>query len=142
MAAYNLAEMARLLDVAPDRIRNWTVGRPFRIEASVFQGGQGSVNLYSIEDVYLMAIALEFSKTGFAANAIGHLVKEAKPLLDAAVNAKSVWTLWRVKPAGPFRIMPGGPSAPNEVNLSVRFCVGAVIAGVDKRLKSIAKSGK
>ena len=77
MPAFDLNAMAKLVGIKVTKAKNWTVGRPFTIPASAYQAsGRGSINLYSIDDVYLMAVANEFSKAGFAAKAIGKLVAE------------------------------------------------------------------
>ena len=72
MQAFDLTEIARLVGITSSIAKNWTVERPSTIPASADQAsGRGSINLYSIDDVYLMAVDYEFSKVGFAANAIG-----------------------------------------------------------------------
>lgn len=47
--------MAKVLGMPLTKARNWTIGRPLGIPASVRTAtGTGTRNLYSIEDVYLM----------------------------------------------------------------------------------------
>src|SRR5215472_7257028 len=88
MEIFELAEMASVLAMPLTKARNWTIGRPLSIPASVkTASGTGSRNLYAIEDVYLMGLANEFSKAGFAAKAIGRLVAE----VDATKLAEVEW---------------------------------------------------
>jgi hypothetical protein len=73
--AFEFREMISILGMSPSRAKNWTVGRPFKLEPSIrTASGQGSRNLYSLEDVYLMGVANDLSHTGMAAAAIGKLV--------------------------------------------------------------------
>jgi hypothetical protein len=76
---FEFREMIQVLGMSATRAKNWTVGRPFKIEPSVrTASGQGSRNLYSLEDVYLMGVADELSKAGMAGNAVGKLVTALK----------------------------------------------------------------
>jgi hypothetical protein len=73
--------MIRVLRMSPTKAKNWTVGRPFKLEPSIRTwrpAGQGSRNLYSLDDLYLMGLANELSKAGMAAKAIGKLVEAVK----------------------------------------------------------------
>jgi len=75
MDVFELGEIVKLLDMSPVKAKNWTIGRPFKLDASIkTASGQGSRNLYSLEDVYLMGVANEMSHAGMAAKAIGKLV--------------------------------------------------------------------
>src|SRR5689334_4058512 len=93
MKIFELSEMAAVLGMPFTKVRNWTIGRPLTIPASIRTAtGTGSCNLYSIEDVYLMGLAYEFSKAGFAAKAIGRLLEA----VDAKRLAEVDWlTVWR-----------------------------------------------
>jgi hypothetical protein len=72
---FEFREMISILDMSPSRAKNWTVGRPFKLEPSIRTAtGQGSRNLYSLDDVYLMGIANDLSLSGMSAGAIGELV--------------------------------------------------------------------
>jgi hypothetical protein len=79
MQTFEFREMIDVLGMSPSRAKNWTVGRPFKLEPSIrTASGQGSRNLYSLEDVYLMGVANELSHAGMAAAAIGKLVATLK----------------------------------------------------------------
>src|SRR5436309_15251745 len=93
MHVFELSEMTTLLGMSQIKAKNWTAGRPFKLPASVRTAtGTGSRNLYSIQDAYLMGLANEFSKAGFAAKAIGKLLEA----VDAKRLAEIDWlTVWR-----------------------------------------------
>src|SRR6266851_10094465 len=93
MHFFELSDITKILSMSPIKAKNWTAGRPFKIPASIRTAtGTGSRNLYSIEDVYLMGLANEFSKAGFAAKAIGKLLEA----VDAKRLAEMDWlTVWR-----------------------------------------------
>jgi hypothetical protein len=79
MQTFEFREMIKILGMSPTKAKNWINDRPFTIEASIrTASGQGSRNLYSLEDVYLMGVANELSHTGMAAAAIGKLVAALK----------------------------------------------------------------
>jgi hypothetical protein len=104
MQAFDLTDMAKVVGMTFAKAKNWTVGRPFTIPASAYQAtGRGSINLYSLEDVYLMAVANEFSKAGFAAAAIGKLVDVLR-VKYPSLGAAPVLTVWRPKAGGRFEI--------------------------------------
>jgi hypothetical protein len=75
MDVFELGDIAKILGMPIAKAKNWTIGRPMTIEASIrTASGHGSRNLFSLEDVYVMGVANELSKAGMAANAIGKLV--------------------------------------------------------------------
>jgi DNA-binding transcriptional MerR regulator len=136
MHVFELSEMAALLGMSQIKAKNWTAGRPFKIPASVRTAtGTGSRNLYSIEDVYLMALANEFSKAGFAAKAIGRLLEA----VDAKRLAEMDWlTVWRAEKLK-FELRAGGRASPPEgVLLYHRINVGEMVKGLIKRLSVFA----
>jgi hypothetical protein len=75
MDVFELGDIAKILGMPIAKAKNWTIGRPMTIEASIRSAtGHGSRNLFSVEDVWLMGVANELSKGGMAANAIGKVV--------------------------------------------------------------------
>lgn len=75
MQIFELGEVAKLLGMSLTKAKNWTIGRPLKLEASIrTASGQGSRNLFSLNDVYLMGVANELSHAGMAAAAIGKFV--------------------------------------------------------------------
>jgi len=79
MEIFELGEIAKILGMSLTKVKNWTIGRPLAIEASIRTAtGQGSRNLFSLEDVYLMGVANELSRAGMAAKAIGKVLEAVK----------------------------------------------------------------
>jgi DNA-binding transcriptional MerR regulator len=134
MHVFELSEMAALLGMSQVKAKNWTAGRPFKIPASERTAtGTGSRNLYSIEDVYLMGLANEFSKAGFAAKAIGRLLTE----IDAQRLAQMAWlTVWRAGSLK-FHVREGKGQPPEGVLLYHRVNVGAMVKGIDKEVEGL-----
>jgi DNA-binding transcriptional MerR regulator len=83
---FEFREMIRVLGMSAATGKNWTVGRPFKLEPSIRTAtGHGSRNLYSLEDVWLMGVANELSKAGMAANAIGKLIDAVRMKFPAGL---------------------------------------------------------
>lgn len=105
MEVFELGEIAKILGMSLTKAKNWTIGRPFTIEASIkTASGHGSRNLFSLDDLYLMGLANELSKTGMAANAIGKLVEILKARfpsglgdLDAMFVSRGPKLLYRIE---------------------------------------------
>src|SRR5260370_24940855 len=137
MEIFELSEMAKLLGVPFTKARNWTIGRPLSIPASVRTAtGTGSRNLYSIEDVCLMGLANEFSKAGFAAKAIGRLLEA----VDAKRLAEAEWiTVWRAGTLKKFPLREGRVQPPEGVLLWQTVNVGAMVKGIDKAVERMRR---
>jgi len=136
ITVFELSEMAQVLGMPLTKARNWTIGRPLSIPASVRTAtGTGSRNLYSIEDVYLMALANEFSKAGFAAKAIGRLLEA----VDAKKLAEMDWlTVWRAGSLK-FHVHEGKTQPPEGVLLWQTVSVGRLVKLIDKAVKGLRK---
>jgi len=136
MHVFELSEMTTFLGMSQVKAKNWTAGRPFKIAASVRTAtGTGSRNLYSIGDVYLMGLANEFSKAGFAAKAIGRLLEA----VDAKRLAEAEWlTVWR---AGSLRyyVHEGKAPPPEGVLLWHTVNVGRLVKLIDKAVEKLRK---
>ena len=115
----------------PAKAKNWTSNRPFTIPASERSGaGRGSLKLYSIQDVYLMALANEFSKAGFAAAAIGKLVDAMRNRFpDLAIL--STLTVWR-RAQGDFMVRRGR-IRPAAATLWVAVDVAQLVQTINRR---------
>src|SRR6266576_240821 len=137
MHVFELSEMTTLLGMSQIKAKNWTAGRPFKLPASVRTAtGTGSRNLYSIEDVYLMGLANEFSKAGFAAKAIGKLLEA----VDAKQLAQMDWlTVWRAGTLK-FLLREGKVQPPEGVLLWQTVNVGAMVKGIDKAVERLRKT--
>ena len=76
MDVFTLGEVAELLQAPKTRIKNWTIGRPLRIVPRILAAqGKGSRNLYSVEDVYVFALANQLGKDGFSVKTIDGLLR-------------------------------------------------------------------
>ena len=138
MKAFDLIEMATLADIAPTKAKNWVNGRPFTIKASIREAaGRGSSNLYSIEDVYVMALASEFSKAGFAAAAIGKLLEAVQAKFASLAECSSL-TVWRPAAGGAFRLEEGRDRPSNAI-LWMTVYVRELVQDVDKRAERLAR---
>jgi DNA-binding transcriptional MerR regulator len=135
MEIFELSEMANLLGVPFTKARNWTIGRPLSIPASIRTAtGTGSRNLYSIEDVYLMGLANEFSKAGFAAKAIGRLLEAVDSKKLAQMDWLTVWRTGTLK----FELRAGGKANPPEgVLVFHKVNVGAMVKGIDRKVEGL-----
>ena len=142
MQTFELPEIAKLLNLNLAKAKNWTNGRTgLVIEPSIRKAsGTGSRNIYSLQDVHLMAVAQRFSTAGFAAKAIGRLVEVVKPMVQGPIKKDEVWTVWRVKPGGPFYVTVG-KAKPDGVTLWHVFEVGTLLRAIDDAIRKL-ESGK
>jgi hypothetical protein len=132
--------MAKILGMKFAKAKNWTVERPFTISPSERAApGQGASGLYSIEDLYLMGVANEFSEVGFAAKAVGRLVEAARPMLARPTSHATVWIVWRLKRGGAFHIETG-PARPPKAYLSVTVAIGALLRSIDVAVEEWARN--
>ena len=137
MQAFDLTEMAGLVGMSPATAKNWTVGRPFTISASAYQAsGRGSINLYSLDDVYLMAVAHEFSKAGFAAKAIGKLVESVQAKFPNLGDTPAL-AVWRPKPGGKFEIHEATTRPPDAV-LWITLNTPGIVEAINERAEKLA----
>jgi hypothetical protein len=139
---FELPRLAKILDVPLAKAKNWTNKRTgIVIEPSLQKAtGTGSRGLYSINDLYLMGVAAEFSKAGFAAMAIGKLLNAVKPLLAEPIHRASIWTVWRTKPGGPFRI-EAGHARPTDAVLWHTLEIGSLLKRFDQEIEKQRKAG-
>jgi hypothetical protein len=76
---FSLSEVAAILDVPPNRIKAWTVGRPFRIVPTLRSArGTGSPNLFSLEDVYLFALVAQLEFDDLRTNFIKWVIADRR----------------------------------------------------------------
>jgi hypothetical protein len=111
------------------RVKNWTLGKPLKIEGSI---KTGSRTLYVIEDIYRLGLAYEFRKSGMAVKPIGKLLDQlSKPLGNF-----EVLTLWRQSESSRFEVMEGKNTPPNDI-LTWQIIN---VAGLRKRLDAATSS--
>lgn len=136
---FELPEIAAILGLDIAKAKNWTNGRTgLEIAPSVRPaGGTGKSALYSLQDLYLMAVAAEFSKAGFASKAIGKLAETVKPMVAKPIPPDTMWTTWRVKPAGPFRVETG-EQKPFKGLFWQTLGIGALLTSVDEEIAAFS----
>jgi DNA-binding transcriptional MerR regulator len=90
---YELADIAAILGIEKSRVKNWTIGRPFSVQASVRASfGKGSRNLFSRQDVYCFELVHRLNEVGVPVAAIQGMLEKLRPnLLDEAFWRKSGW---------------------------------------------------
>ena len=72
---FTLGEVAELLQAPKSRIKNWTIGRPLKIVPRVLSAqGKGSHNLFSLNDLYVLAFVNQLYTDGLSMSAIEYLV--------------------------------------------------------------------
>ena len=83
MDVYDLSDIVNIVKIEEARAKNWTVGRPLRITPSVRQPrGPGSRALYSVEDLYLVALLDELWRAGLTAKALGRILDALPDIRD------------------------------------------------------------
>ena len=72
---FTLGEVAEILQAPKSRIKNWTIGRPLKIVPRVLSAqGKGSHNLFSLDDLYVLAFVNQLYTDGLSMSAIEYLV--------------------------------------------------------------------
>ena len=138
MDLFTIGEMTSIIRMKSDKVKNWMAGKPFKFEPSAKSArGRGSRNIYQRQDLYLLSIANEFSKAGFAGKAIGRLLTAIRPRL-ARLNHDSVLTVWRTTPGGPFHLGTGRDK-PAGIVLWHVFEIGALLRAIDERIESLGR---
>lgn len=67
MAVFTQSEVAKIVGMKRTLLKNWTMDRPLTIIPSERPArGPGSPNLYSRQDIYLIALAYKLSQAGLA----------------------------------------------------------------------------
>jgi hypothetical protein len=61
---------AKVLEVSPDSLKDWSRGKPWLLRPSVSAMGKGSRTIYSIFDVYLGAVAVALNLGGMSCKKI------------------------------------------------------------------------
>jgi DNA-binding transcriptional MerR regulator len=138
LQVFELPEMAEILGLGLARAKNWTNERTgLVIQPSIRTAtGTGTRNLYSLEDLYVMGIAREFSKAGFAPKEIGKLLEIMKPVRKFRRDADI--SIWRLRAGGPFKTnqVQGQPAS---VCLWHTLAIGALLDSIDEAVAKFAK---
>lgn len=79
---YELGDVAAILGIEKSRVKNWTIGRPFSVQASLRASfGKGSRNLFGRNDVYCFALVERLIEVGAPVAAIQEMLEVVKPHL-------------------------------------------------------------
>jgi len=71
LEVFEIADVAKIVGVPISRIKNWTIGRPFRVRPTVRAArGKGTRNLYSTQDVYILGLINQMTVDGIAPSTI------------------------------------------------------------------------
>lgn len=137
MQTFEFREMIDVLGMDAAKAKNWTVGRPFKIEASIrTASGHGSRNLYSLEDVYLMGLANELSHAGMAANAIGKLLEDLKTKVTTGLA--NIRSLHASRDASlRYHIETNEDRLPNDTPVRIRLDVLKLRNQIDHAVKRL-----
>jgi hypothetical protein len=136
MQVFELGQMTKILGMTDAKAKNWTVGRPFKLEPSIrTASGQGSRNLYSVEDVYLMGVANELSHIGMAANAIGKFVDALKAKFPKGLA--DVESLYVSRKNLVFRIETKEDRVPADALVSLRVDVQGLRTRIDREVEKL-----
>jgi len=138
MDLFTIGQMTDIVGMDSDKVKNWMAGKPFMFKPSAMSAsGKGSRNIYNLKDLYLLAVANEFSKAGFAGKAIGRLLDAIRPRL-AKLSHDAVLTVWRATPNGPFHF-DVGRTKPDGVTLWHVFEVGVLLREIDERMERMQR---
>jgi hypothetical protein len=76
MEIFELSSVARILKVPSSRIKNWSIGRPFKVRPAVRAArGKGSRNLYNLDNVMQLALISQFTENGLTPRVIEHVLR-------------------------------------------------------------------
>jgi hypothetical protein len=84
---FMLTDAARILGMPKSRVKNWTIGRPLRIDPSVHAHGTGSRNIYTRRELYRLAIANQLHRDGLNAETIQSVLDAFDPTFTRSIAA-------------------------------------------------------
>jgi DNA-binding transcriptional MerR regulator len=85
MHIFEISEVAQVVGLPQSRVKFWTIGKPLLISPSIRTAlGRGARNLYSLDDVHLMALAKELIEAGMPSPSI-------QKVLDVVRNKLGEW---------------------------------------------------
>jgi hypothetical protein len=139
MEIFELGEIAKILGMSLTKAKNWTIGRPLKLEASIkTASGQGSRNLFSLEDVYLMGVANELSHSGLAAAAIKKFVAALQTKFPDGLSGVGTLYITRAEKLT-YRIETRQDRIPAKTVVALVIDVAALRDRIDQRLKRSRK---
>jgi DNA-binding transcriptional MerR regulator len=126
---FEISDIAGILGMKPNTVKNWTIGRPIIVKPSIRTAmGHGKSNLYSVEDVYRFALANELHKVGMSPKRIAEVLDKLPEDLS-----KIQWIrIWRKKKELKLRMDRDDP--PEDVKVWQTIKLSAIIQEVDQRI--------
>jgi len=77
-------DVAKLVGLTEDGVKQWTIGRPYSIHPSIRSStGKGIPNLYSFEDALRFNVAVELTADGFQSFVIQRVLDSFDPTAQA-----------------------------------------------------------
>lgn len=144
--------IAEILGLDYSVVKGWSTGKPLKIVPSVWAPGRkGSTSLFSIEDLYKMAVAAQLMEWGLAPRAIARLLQEIKPewLPEDVRGLLICYDVTREKPVVTHLTKPGERHAFVKALLSDKKLVWGlhlnlkgVLDRTDSRIAEMQKRGK
>jgi hypothetical protein len=151
LQVFTLGEVSEILRAPKTRIKNWTIGRPLKIIPTVrIAEGKGSRNLYSVTDVYAIALANRLSEDGFTMTAIKWILAFARGGrrgLESFLSKRLFLTVSRSQGELMTGVHIGERSwrypARREKGIISKYIldVGSLMREVDKRVAKIRRGG-
>lgn len=139
MQVFELPEMTEILGMPLTKAKNWAAGRPFKFPASIrTASGTGTRNLYSVEDLYLLGLANEFSKAGFAAMAIGKLLESVDSTKLTEMGWLTVWRAGTLK----FHVREGKTPPPEGVLLWHTVNAAGLVKRIAEGVEKLGRGAK
>jgi hypothetical protein len=94
---FELADIAAILGVEKSRVKNWTMGKPFSVRPSVrTSSGTGSSNLFSRNDVYVLALVERLNSAHVPSTEIQRMLEEKRgQLTDDSFWKDHYWVVIR-----------------------------------------------
>lgn len=147
--------IALILDLSYDVVKNWSIGRPYRIMASIRQpGAKGGLNLYDIHDVYRFALAKHLTQRwGFPAESVQRILKAVDDAGHDCLAPEKRRTIAIDEMAGKrpiVRVVTKDNAAEYEESVerhpqlsgSLNIWVPQILDPVDKQIGRLQKEGK
>ena len=140
MEIFQRRDIARILGIPPSRLNNWEAGRTIKLVPSMREaGGSGSSNLYSLSDVYVIALADTLLHLGYPGESVQAVINPATKMApDGRIPIHHCGWLrivWRSK-GKPQIVWSMGPEI--ERNALAVYClnVAKLRATVDDEIKT------
>jgi hypothetical protein len=88
-----LSDIVKLTRLPAHTVRQWSIGRPYRIGATVRESSQRGVpKLFSSDDALRFTVAAQLTRDGFISDVIKDVLSDFKPSAETlAITSGRVW---------------------------------------------------